>query len=80
MDVEQETLGQALVRLRDEPASLDVVVTEAHLVSPVVDAAARLSGSQASVAQAWLPDHGPASSPRSIRVRTTSPGLASSTR
>jgi 3-isopropylmalate dehydrogenase len=59
MDVEQETLGQALVRLRDEPASLDVVVTEAHLVSSVVDAAARLTGSQASVAQAWLPDRGP---------------------
>ena len=28
-----ETLGQALVRLRDEPSSLDVVVTEAQLVS-----------------------------------------------
>jgi 3-isopropylmalate dehydrogenase len=59
MDAEQVTLGRALVRLRDDPAALDVVVTEAQLVSAVVDAAAHFAGSDASVAQAWLPESGP---------------------
>jgi 3-isopropylmalate dehydrogenase len=59
LEVEETGLGEALDRLRDRPESLDVIVTEAHLVSPVVDAAAHYAGSPSSVAQAWLPDHGP---------------------
>jgi 3-isopropylmalate dehydrogenase len=59
LEVEEDGLGQALGRLRDRPESLDVIVTEAHLVSAVVDAAAHYAGSPSSVAQAWLPDHGP---------------------
>lgn len=59
MDVEQAQLGETLVRLRDEPRSLDVVVTETHLLDAIVDAAAAFAGSGASVAQAWLPDDGP---------------------
>jgi len=48
-----------LVRLREQPESLDVVVTESHLVCAVIDAAAHFAGSGASVAHAWLPDEGP---------------------
>jgi 3-isopropylmalate dehydrogenase len=59
LEVEETGLGEALDRLRDRPESLDVIVTEAHLVSPVVDAAAHYAGSPSSVAHAWLPDHGP---------------------
>jgi 3-isopropylmalate dehydrogenase len=59
LDVDELSVGDALVRLRDEPPSLDVVVTEAHLVDPLVDAAAALAGSGTAVAHAWLPDHGP---------------------
>jgi 3-isopropylmalate dehydrogenase len=59
MEVEEDGLGQVLGRLRDRPESLDVIVTEAHLVSAVVDAAAHYGGSLSSVAQAWLPDQGP---------------------
>jgi isocitrate/isopropylmalate dehydrogenase len=59
LEVEETGLGQVLDRLRDRPESLDVIVTEAHLVSPVVDAAAHYAGSPTSVAHAWLPDHGP---------------------
>jgi 3-isopropylmalate dehydrogenase len=59
LEVEETGLGEVLDRLRDRPDSLDVIVTEAHLVSPVVDAAAHYAGSQSAVAQAWLPDHGP---------------------
>ena len=59
LEVEEAGLGQALVRLRERPESLDVIVTEAHLVSAVVDAAAHFAGSPSSVAHAWLPDHGP---------------------
>jgi 3-isopropylmalate dehydrogenase len=57
LEVETATLGEALVRVRDEPESLDVVVAEASLVAGLIDAAAHLTG--ASVAQAWLPDEGP---------------------
>src|SRR5436305_13772677 len=49
LDVEQATLGDVLVRVRDEPASLDVIVTEAHLVSAMIDAAAHYAGSPSSV-------------------------------
>jgi len=59
LEVEETGLGEALDRLRDRPESLDVILTEAHLVSPVVDAAAHYAGSPSSVAHAWLPDHGP---------------------
>lgn len=55
LEVEHPSLGEILVRLRDDAASLDVVVTEAHLVDALVDAA----GSHASVAHAWLSDDGP---------------------
>jgi len=59
LEVERATLGQALVALRERPGTVDVVVTESKLVGAVIDAAARLAGSEASVAQAWLPDEGP---------------------
>ncbi len=59
LEVEEATLGEVLVRLRDDPASIDVIVTEAHLVDGLVDAAAAFAGSEAVVAHAWLPDEGP---------------------
>ncbi len=59
LTVEEAQLGETLVRLRDDPHSLDVVVTEAHLVDAIVDAAASFAGSNATVAHAWLPDDGP---------------------
>jgi 3-isopropylmalate dehydrogenase len=59
LTVDEAQLGETLVRLRDRPGSIDVVVTEAHLVDAIVDAAASLAGSQATVAHAWLPDDGP---------------------
>jgi len=55
LEVEHPSLGEILVRLRDDSGSLDVVVTEAHLVDALVEAA----GSHASVAHAWLSDDGP---------------------
>jgi 3-isopropylmalate dehydrogenase len=59
LEVEQAGLGETLVRLRDRPESLDVVLTEAQLFSGLVDAAVHFAGAQASVAHAWLPDEGP---------------------
>jgi len=59
LEVEEASLGEALIRLRERPESLDVVVTESHLVGAMVDASAHFAGSNASVAQAWLPDEGP---------------------
>lgn len=59
MDVEQPSLGEVLVRLNEDPLGLDVVVTESHLVTPLVDAAAHFAGSRASVANGWLSDRGP---------------------
>lgn len=59
LEVEEASLAQALVRLREQPESLDVVVTESHLVDAMVDTAAHFAGSHASVAQAWLPNEGP---------------------
>jgi len=53
------TLGETLIRLREQPESLDVVVTETHLIDAIVDSAAAFAGSHASIAQAWLPDEGP---------------------
>jgi 3-isopropylmalate dehydrogenase len=59
LEVGEASLGEALVRLRERPESLDVIVTESHLVAAVIDAAAHFSRSRTSVAQAWLPDEGP---------------------
>jgi len=59
LELELAPLGETLVRLRDDAHSLDVVVTETHLVDAIVDAAAAFAGSGASVAHAWLPDDGP---------------------
>ena len=59
LTVEEAQLGETLVRLRDRPQSLDVIATEAHLVDAIVDAAASFAGSNATVANAWLPDEGP---------------------
>lgn len=59
MTVEEAHLGETLVRLRERPDTVDVIVTEAHLVSAIIDAAAAFAGSHASVAHAWLPDEGP---------------------
>ncbi|HVU78198.1 MAG TPA: isocitrate/isopropylmalate family dehydrogenase [Gaiellaceae bacterium] len=59
LEVEHVSLGDALLRLRDDAASLDVVVTETHLVDALVDSAAAFAGSRASVAHAWLPEEGP---------------------
>jgi 3-isopropylmalate dehydrogenase len=59
MTVEEAGLGETLVRLREQPESVDVVVTEAHLVGAIVDAAAAFAGSHTAVAHAWLPDDGP---------------------
>jgi 3-isopropylmalate dehydrogenase len=59
LTVDEARLGDTLVALRDRPHSLDVIVTEAHLLDAIVDAAASLAGSRASVVHAWLPDDGP---------------------
>jgi isopropylmalate/homocitrate/citramalate synthase/isocitrate/isopropylmalate dehydrogenase len=59
MAVEHLTVGETLVRLREAPSELDVVVTEPQLVAPVADAAAHLTGSPATVAHGWLPERGP---------------------
>lgn len=59
LEVEEASVGDALERMRERPETLDVVVTESHLVSVLVDTAAHVAGSRSSVAQAWLPDEGP---------------------
>ena len=59
LEVEEASIGDALERMRERPETLDVVVTESHLVSVLVDTAAHVAGSRSSVAQAWLPDEGP---------------------
>ena len=59
MVVHEAKLGETLVRLREQPETVDVIVTEAHLVSALIDAAAAFAGSHATVAHAWLPDDGP---------------------
>jgi 3-isopropylmalate dehydrogenase len=59
MDVREATLGEAIVRLQEDPAELDVVVTQSHLVSGLVEAAAHFAGSSGAVAQAWLSEEGP---------------------
>jgi isocitrate/isopropylmalate dehydrogenase len=59
MEVLELTLGDAIVRLQEDPASLDVVAAEAPLVEGLVEAAAHFAGSRGVVAQAWLPESGP---------------------
>jgi 3-isopropylmalate dehydrogenase len=59
MAVEHLTLGETLVRLREERCDLDVVLAEAHVVGTVVDAVSHLAGSLATVAHAWLASAGP---------------------
>jgi 3-isopropylmalate dehydrogenase len=59
LDVEEVSLGDALERVREHPETVDVVVTESHLVSVFVETVAHVAGSRSLVAQAWLPDEGP---------------------
>jgi 3-isopropylmalate dehydrogenase len=59
MAVSEPTLGEALVALKDDPDSFDVLVSEAHLLTPLVDAAAHFAESKAAVAHAWMSDDGP---------------------
>jgi len=47
------------VRLKESPATMDVVVTESHLLDGLVDAASHFAGSKAYVAHGWMPDSGP---------------------
>lgn len=59
MHVERLGLGAAVVRLKESPGAIDVVVTESHLMDGLVDAASHFAGSKASVAHGWMPDRGP---------------------
>ena len=59
MQAERIGLGEAVVRLKESPATMDVVVTEAHLLDGLVDAASHFAGSKAYVAHGWMPDSGP---------------------
>jgi 3-isopropylmalate dehydrogenase len=59
MDVVAPTLGEALVGLKDDAASFDVLVSESHLMTPLVDAAAHFAESKTAVAHAWMSDEGP---------------------
>ncbi|HEV2592581.1 MAG TPA: isocitrate/isopropylmalate family dehydrogenase [Gaiellaceae bacterium] len=59
LDVVEPTLGEALVGLKEDPAGFDVLVSESHLMTPLVDAAAHFAESKTAVAHAWLPDDGP---------------------
>ena len=59
LEVEEMSLGGALERVRARPETVDLVATESHLMTALVDATAHVAGSRSSVAQAWLPDEGP---------------------
>jgi 3-isopropylmalate dehydrogenase len=52
-------VGETIIRLKEHPEQLDVVVTEAHLIDALVDASSHFAGSGASVAHGWMPDSGP---------------------
>ncbi len=52
-------LGEAVIRLKERPEEIDVVVTEAHLLDALVEAASHFAGSKASVAHGWMPERGP---------------------
>jgi 3-isopropylmalate dehydrogenase len=59
MDVVKPSLGEALVGLKDDAAAFDVLVSESHLLTPLVDAAAHFAESKTAVAHAWMSDEGP---------------------
>lgn len=59
MAITEPTLGETIVALREAPRTLDVVVTEGHLLPALVHAAAHFAGSNTSVAHGWLPERGP---------------------
>jgi len=59
MSVSQPSLGETLVGLKEGPAAFDVVVTEAQLMTPLVDAAAHFADSKTAVAHGWMSDSGP---------------------
>lgn len=59
MRVEHLSFGETLVRLREAPQDVDVVVADSHTAAAVADAAAHLAGAVATVAHGWLPDDGP---------------------
>jgi 3-isopropylmalate dehydrogenase len=59
MDVVEPTLGETLVGLKEDAAAFDVLVSESHLLTPLVDAAAHFAESKTAVAHAWMSDDGP---------------------
>jgi 3-isopropylmalate dehydrogenase len=59
MDVEHATFGETLVALGAAPHRFDVIVAEAPLAVALADAASHLSGTTATTACAFLPEHGP---------------------
>jgi len=59
MNVALPTLGEALVGLKEDAGAFDVLVSESHLLTPLVDAAAHFAESKAAVAHAWMSDEGP---------------------
>jgi 3-isopropylmalate dehydrogenase len=59
LDVAEPTLGETLVGLKEQPAAFDVLVSESHLLTPLVESAAHFAESQAAVAHAWMSDEGP---------------------
>ena len=59
LHVEHLSLGEALVRFREEPTGFDVVLADSQLGGGFTDAAAHLSGSVKRLASAWLAEEGP---------------------
>ena len=59
MQAERIGLGEAVIRLKDSPRTMDVVVTESHLLDGLVEAASHFAGSTAYVAHGWMSDNGP---------------------
>jgi 3-isopropylmalate dehydrogenase len=59
MELERLGVGEAIVRLQERPGEVDIVLTEAHLLDALVDAASHFAGSEASVAYGWMPESGP---------------------
>ena len=59
LDVVEPSLGETLVGLKEDASAFDVLVSESHLLTPLVDAAAHFAESQTAVAHAWMPDEGP---------------------
>jgi 3-isopropylmalate dehydrogenase len=57
--VEQLGLGEAVIRLKERPQELDVVVTTAPLLDGLVEATSHFAGSSALVAHGWLAENGP---------------------